>query len=125
MDDLAYTRWSFHVVDLAQYVDASKASVRMYRKGNRQPTQLRLLHRRSNNWYLGGLVWAPQVVKPKKGNSDISYHVQIQNLRVRGEARTYTYEVTLVDAEAAREQANVTLSEVDIPLEERKNLRID
>ena len=121
MDDLAYSRWSFHVVGLAQHVNARSASVRMFQKDSQSKQPLRVLHRRSNNWYLGGLVWQPKGLrKPNKGTDDITYEVEIDNLLIKGSPQSYQYEVTLIDAESVREEAGVDLSEIDVPLENRK-----
>ena len=126
MDDLAYSRWSFHVVGLAQHVNARSASVRMLQKGTQQKQALQILHRKSNNWYLGGLVWQPQgLKKPSKVEKDITYEIQIDNLLIKGVSKSYQYEVTLIDAESVREEAGVELSEMDVPLEGRKNVEID
>ena len=100
IDDLAYARWSFHLVGLAQHVDTKNTRIRMRRKDTGAPQPLRILDRAAKNWYLGGLVWVPeQLQKPEKGEPDITYEVEIDHISYRGTTRSYRYEVRLIDAE--------------------------
>jgi uncharacterized protein YkwD len=87
---LVYARWSFSLPG----ADFSQSVVTM-RRGN-APVAL-TLEPVMNGFGDNSVVWVPQGV-PRTLESDVTYTVSIDNVRLGGAAQQFEYQVTLIDA---------------------------
>ncbi len=98
---VAYPRWSFSLNRDAFSANAPNfagATVTMTRNGQNVPLTL-LPQDNSVNGTFGDftIVWEPQGLNHFAGMPDTTYHVVISNVIVGGTARTFSYDVTVID----------------------------
>ena len=109
IDDLVYPRWSMHVTNIR--ATAQNATVKMTDNQSKNAVALSIVHRRTKNntspYTL--LTWEPKnLKKPGRGEADLSYTVKIEKVSIGEETKSYTYVVTLIDAEKVTQDANLT-----------------
>jgi hypothetical protein len=103
---LAFPRWSFSY----NQADFSTASVTMTRAGS--PVSLTTLPIAAG-FGDNTIVWEPQGITTSAGMTDTTYTVILSNVRVGGVARSFTYDVTVIDPAGT---APVPTSTVPLPI---------
>jgi hypothetical protein len=88
-------RWSF------AYAGADFANAKVFMSRNGTNVTLATEQQANNQGYADNtLVWIPQGVPTTKPSSDITYTVAVSNVFVSSTARSFTYNVTIIDPDA-------------------------
>ena len=97
---VAYPRWSFSV-NRTGGADFANATVSMTRSGT--PVAVVVISRTNNGYGDNTIAWEPAGLNFTTGMADQPITVNVQNVRVAGVARSYTYTVTVFDPAVADE----------------------
>lgn len=90
-----FARWSFSVNRSRSLVDFDTATVTM-RQGD-SPVQLSIVSKDATGYGDDTIVWEPEGLPSGAPETDIEYHITVENVLVDGESREYTYSVTVID----------------------------
>jgi uncharacterized protein YkwD len=114
---LVYPRWSLS----RDNADFSAATVTMTVSGQPVPVTVQPV---ANGYGLNTLVWEPQALSFPPGSADQTVHVTVGNVLISGGARTYSYDVQVIDPAATGANTAPTISEIadqtggeDVPLD--------
>jgi len=114
---LVYPRWSLS----HDNADFGAATVAMTVSGQSVPVTVLPV---ANGYGLNTLVWEPQGLSFPTGSADQTVHVTVSNIVIGGQAKTYSYDVQVIDPAATGANTAPTISDIadqvgseDVPLD--------